>query len=372
MRHVITLLVENEFGVLTRIAGLFSGRGFNIESLCVAETLDPTVSTMTIVTRGDDQIIEQVLKQLNKLISVIKVVDLIEKDFVEREMVLVKVSATPETREEILRVVDIFRGKVIDVGAKTYTIEVTGDEKKINALLALLKPLGIKELVRTGRVAMIRGSKITTEPGNLDHRTTHCDPSVAARDPRFFIITGKEQEMKIYYDKDANLNHLKGKKIAIIGYGSQGHAQAQNLRDSGLNVIVSEMKGTENYQFALRDGFKPITASEASKQADLIQILTQDHVQAKLYEKDVKPHLQKGKNPLVLPWVQYSLRPDRPSQRDRCGDDRPERSWPSGAKRISKGSRRPIAWWLSIRIFQRRPSRPPWPMPKASAPLEPV
>jgi acetolactate synthase-1/3 small subunit len=99
------------------------------------------------------------------LISVIKVVDLIEKDFVEREMVLVKVSATPETREEILRVADIFRGKVVDVGAKTYTIEVTGDEKKINALLALLKPLGIKELVRTGRVAMIRGSKITTEPG---------------------------------------------------------------------------------------------------------------------------------------------------------------------------------------------------------------
>jgi acetolactate synthase-1/3 small subunit len=166
MRHVITLLVENEFGVLTRIAGLFSGRGFNIESLCVAETLDPTVSTMTIVTRGDDQIIEQVLKQLNKLIPVIKVVDLIEKDFVEREMVLVKVSANAETREEILRVVDIFRGKVIDVGSKTYTIEVTGDEKKINAILALLKPLGIKELVRTGHVAMVRGSKVSTEPGS--------------------------------------------------------------------------------------------------------------------------------------------------------------------------------------------------------------
>jgi acetolactate synthase-1/3 small subunit len=166
MRHVITLLVENEFGVLTRITGLFSGRGFNIESLCVAETLDPTVSTMTIVTRGDDQIIEQVLKQLNKLIPVIKVVDLIEKDFVEREMVLVKVSANAETREEILRVVDIFRGKVIDVGSKTYTIEVTGDEKKINAILALLKPLGIKELVRTGHVAMVRGSKVSTEPGS--------------------------------------------------------------------------------------------------------------------------------------------------------------------------------------------------------------
>ncbi len=163
MRHVISLLVENEFGVLARVAGLFSGRGFNIESLSVAETLDPTVSTMTIVTRGDDQIIEQVIKQLNKLISVIKVVDLMEKDFVEREMVLVKVSANAETREEILRVVDIFRGKVIDVGSKTYTIEVTGDEKKINAILALLKPLGVKELIRTGRVAMVRGSKLSTE-----------------------------------------------------------------------------------------------------------------------------------------------------------------------------------------------------------------
>jgi ketol-acid reductoisomerase len=101
--------------------------------------------------------------------------------------------------------------------------------------------------------------------------------------------------MKIYYDKDANFNSLKGKKIAIIGYGSQGHAQAQNLRDSGLQVIVAELKGTENYQFALQDGFKPITTGEASKQADLIQILTQDHVQAKLYEMDVKPNLQKGK-----------------------------------------------------------------------------
>ena len=164
MRHVITLQVENEFGVLARIAGLFSGRGFNIESLSVAETLDPTVSSMTVVTRGDDTIIEQVLKQLNKLVPVIKVVDLIDKDFVEREMILIKVSATPHTREEVLRVVEIFRGKVVDVGTKTYTIEVTGDEKKIDAILNLLKPLGIKEMVRTGRVAMVRGSKPSSEP----------------------------------------------------------------------------------------------------------------------------------------------------------------------------------------------------------------
>jgi acetolactate synthase-1/3 small subunit len=164
MRHVITLMVENEFGVLARVAGLFSGRGFNIESLSVAETLDPTVSTMTIVTGGDDQIIEQVIKQLNKLISVIKVVDLIEKDFVERAMVLIKVSANAETRGEVLRIADIFRAKIIDVGSKTYTIEVTGDKRKIDAILSLLKPIGIKELVRTGHVAMLRGSKASTEP----------------------------------------------------------------------------------------------------------------------------------------------------------------------------------------------------------------
>jgi len=101
--------------------------------------------------------------------------------------------------------------------------------------------------------------------------------------------------MKIYYDKDANLNHLKGKKIAIIGYGSQGHAQAQNLRDSGLDVVVAELKGTENFQLALKDGFKPVTSGEASKQSDLIQILAQDHLQAKLYEEDVKPNLRAGK-----------------------------------------------------------------------------
>ena len=159
MRHIVSVLVENEFGVLSRVAGLFSGRGFNIESLCVAETLDPTVSTMTIVTTGNDAIIEQVLKQLNKLINVIKVVDFKEIDYVSREMVLVKVSADEKVREEVLRMVEIFRGRIIDVSPKTYTIMITGDEAKIGAFLALIRPLGIKELVRTGPIAMTRGEK---------------------------------------------------------------------------------------------------------------------------------------------------------------------------------------------------------------------
>ncbi len=162
MRHVISVLVENEFGVLTRVAGLFSGRGFNIESLCVAETLDPKVSAMTIVTTGSDAILEQILKQLNKLINVIKVTDFKDTDYVSREMVLVKVKADEKTREEILRMVEIFRGRVIDVSARTYTLLMTGSEEKVRAFLNLVRPLGIKELVRTGPVAMVRGDKTVT------------------------------------------------------------------------------------------------------------------------------------------------------------------------------------------------------------------
>jgi len=160
LRHTISVLVENEFGVLSRVAGLFSGRGFNIESLCVAESLDPTVSTMTIVTSGNDAIIEQVLKQLNKLINVIKVVDFKDLDYVSREMVLVKLNAEERTREEILRMVEIFRGKIVDVSPKSYTLLITGDEEKIKAFVNLVKPLGIKEIVRTGPIAMARGDKV--------------------------------------------------------------------------------------------------------------------------------------------------------------------------------------------------------------------
>ncbi len=157
MRHTISVMVENEFGVLSRVSGLFSGRGFNIESLSVAETLDPSVSRMTIVTSGNDAIVEQILKQLNKLISVIKVVDLTDADTVDRELVLIKVNAESETKAEVLRLVDIFRAQVVDVAPRCYTIEMTGDEEKVNALVQLLKPIGIREIVRTGLVSIARG-----------------------------------------------------------------------------------------------------------------------------------------------------------------------------------------------------------------------
>ncbi|MEW6615123.1 MAG: acetolactate synthase small subunit [Thermodesulfobacteriota bacterium] len=159
MRHTISALVLNQPGVLARVAGLFSGRGFNIESLCVGETLDPSVSRMTIVTRGNDQIIEQITKQLNKLVDIIKVVDFFGNDYIDREMILIKVMAESSSRAEILRITDIFRGKIVDVTPKSYTIEVSGDENKIQAIIDLLKPMGIKEVVRTGKVAISRGSK---------------------------------------------------------------------------------------------------------------------------------------------------------------------------------------------------------------------
>ncbi len=158
-KHTIAVLVENKFGVLSRVAGLFSARGYNIESLSVGETLDPTVSRMTLVVRGDAFIIEQVLKQLHKLIDVIKVTDLSEEDHVEREMLLIRVNAEPSARAEILRVGDIFRAKVVDVTATSYTLEVTGEESKIDAIVELLRPFGIQELVRTGKVAIVRGPK---------------------------------------------------------------------------------------------------------------------------------------------------------------------------------------------------------------------
>ena len=158
-RHMLSMLVDNQAGVLSRVSGLFSGRGFNIDSLCVSETTDPLISRITMVAVGDMSILEQIKKQLNKLINVIKIMDFTDADFVQRETALIKVRAKPEHRAEILRMADIFHSKVVDVGAEYYTLEVTGDGGKITAFLQLLKPIGIKEVARTGAVALARERK---------------------------------------------------------------------------------------------------------------------------------------------------------------------------------------------------------------------
>lgn len=153
-KHILSVLVENKFGVLARVAGLFSARGFNIDSLAVAETEDPTISRMTITLRGDERILEQVKKQLNKLIDVIKVLDYTRKECIDREVVLIKVSVAEKKRQDVLKTIDAVGAKVIDVGPGTITVEETGDAARIHALLELLRPYGIEEIVRSGRIAI--------------------------------------------------------------------------------------------------------------------------------------------------------------------------------------------------------------------------
>ncbi|MGA2247371.1 MAG: acetolactate synthase small subunit [Verrucomicrobiota bacterium] len=156
MRHTISILVENKFGVLTRVAGLFSGRGYNIDSLNVAPTHDSTASRMTIVTHGDEATIEQIIKQLNKLPDVLTVQDFHNGEHVDRELVLVKVAVDSKTRAEVMQITDIFRAKIVDVQPKTLTVEITGDEGKMDKFLELMNTFGVQELARTGKVALPR------------------------------------------------------------------------------------------------------------------------------------------------------------------------------------------------------------------------
>ena len=160
MKHTISILLENEAVALSRVVGLFSARGYNIETLTVAPTEDPTLSRMTIVTSGSDDVIEQITKHLNRLIEVVKVVDLSEAPFIERELMLIKVRAVGKDREEMKRLADIFRGRVIDVTEKTYTIELTGDRTKIDAFIEAIDHAAILETVRTGGSGIARGERV--------------------------------------------------------------------------------------------------------------------------------------------------------------------------------------------------------------------
>jgi acetolactate synthase-1/3 small subunit len=159
--HTISVLVENEFGVLARVAGLFSSRGFNIESLTVNEDpIDPTVSRIVVVSSGDDQVLEQINKQLNKLVSVIKVTDFKDVETVDRELIMVKIAVDERSRSELDAIVQAFRAHVVDIGPRSQTVEITGDSAKIKAFIGLIRPLGIKEIVRTGKIAMARAVQL--------------------------------------------------------------------------------------------------------------------------------------------------------------------------------------------------------------------
>jgi acetolactate synthase-1/3 small subunit len=159
MKHTISVLVENHFGVLARIAGLFSARGYNIDSLCVGETENPAISRMTVVVHGDDLVIEQLIKQLNKLVDTIEVVDLTQTGFVERELAMVKVGVRSKQRTEVIEIANIFRAKVVDVSADSMIFEITGSDAKVEAFIDMVRSFGIKELVRTGEIAISRSSR---------------------------------------------------------------------------------------------------------------------------------------------------------------------------------------------------------------------
>jgi len=173
MQHTVSVLVENHFGVLARVAGLFSARGFNIDSLAVGETQDSEVSRMTVVAKGDDRVVEQIMKQLNKLVDVIRVEDLTSEDMIVRELVLVKVGANTSNRNDIMHVVNTFRAKIVDVNPESLTIEVTGSEGKIDAMLELLRPFNLREVVRTGQIAMARRGELKA-PSKCGAKTEAC------------------------------------------------------------------------------------------------------------------------------------------------------------------------------------------------------
>jgi len=159
VKHIISAMVQNESGVLAHISGLFAGRGFNIDSLTVGETEDPDVSRMTIVAEGDEEILEQIVKQLRKVITVISVRDYSDASYVERDLMLMKVNVAPARRSEVIELVNLFRGRVVDVGMNELMVELSGPEEKVEAFIALVRPYGIKEVCRTGRIAMLRGAK---------------------------------------------------------------------------------------------------------------------------------------------------------------------------------------------------------------------
>ena len=255
MRRMLTAKLQNRSGVLNRFTGVLSRRQVNIESISVGASEDPNVSRITIIIDVNSQNeVEQIIKQLNRQIDVIRIRDITDQPHLEREVILVKVSAPTSKRAEILAIIQPFRASVVDVAPSSITIQMTGDAEKSEALLRVIRPYGIKNIARTGHITMA---------------------------------------VQMEYEKDVKVAALDGKKIAVIGYGSQGHAHAQNLRDSGHDVIIGVRPG-KSFDKAKEDGFDTYTVAEATKLADVIMILAPDEIQQELYEAEIAPNLEAG------------------------------------------------------------------------------
>ena len=265
------------------------------------------MSRMTIVTAGSDDVIEQITKQLNKLVEVVKVVDLTEGNHIERELMLVKVRAAGKDREEMKRLADIFRGRILDVTDKSYTIELTGTGDKLDAFLQAIEPGVILETVRTGAS---RHRARRADPAGLD---SNADPT----------STG-ETRMKVYYEKDADLSLIKGKKVTIVGYGSQGHAHAQNLNDSGIKVTVGLRKGGASWDKAKKAGLKVAEVGDAVQGRRRRDDADARRAHRRGVQERRRAEHQEGRDARVRARLQHPLRPGRAARRPRRRDDRAE------------------------------------------------
>ena len=235
--HTLSLLVENKPGVLHRIAGLFSRRGYNIASLTVGPTEVPDYSRITIVVRLGSKSVEQVVRQVQKLVPVVEVRELSPQDLIERELILVKIRTPESNHSELRALAETYEATIVDVSPDALVVEASGTAGKLDALEERLRPFGIQELCRSGRIALERGFKTLAPPASR----ARCRPPDHSPDTKV-----NHMAATIYYDKDANLDLLKKRKVAVIGYGSQGHAHALNLRDSGVDVRVGLAAGSKS------------------------------------------------------------------------------------------------------------------------------
>ena len=316
-RHTLSVLVENKPGVLARIAGLFARRGYNIDSLAVGPTEHVEVSRMTIVVTVEDSPLEQVTKQLNKLVEVIKIVELDGSASVNRELLLVKVRADAESRGQILDVVELFRAKVVDVSPDTVVVQAIGNVDKLADLRRLLEPFGIRELVQSGhgrhrprpsldlRADPAPGRRTVPVTGWMNTRSTGCPVPLRSlqrsrsdsKRPRSSPAPppeGAPTVAQMFYDDDADLALIQGKNVAVLGYGSQGHAHALSLRDSGVDVRVGLPEGSKSRAKAVAEGLRVLTPAEAVEEADVIVILAPDHKQRQALHRGRRAHITPG------------------------------------------------------------------------------
>ena len=303
--HTLSVLVEDKPGVLTRVAGLFSARGFNIDSLAVGPTETEGLSRMTIVVNVESKPLEQVTKQLNKLINVIKILEHDSGSAVERELMLAKVRAKGDARARIMEIAEVFRVSIVDVTKTTLTVEASGKPEKLEALRELLSEYGIVELSRTGRIALVpRGPRDQGEgraPGReggggrgrvgMDRRGRVASPTIRTEG----LATAKGTQMAtIYHEQDTDVSALAGQKIAVLGFGSQGHAHAQNLKDSGHDVRVGLRPGSSSRAKAEEAGLRVLDTPEAVAEADVVMVLLPDTSHGKVYTEEIAPNLNAG------------------------------------------------------------------------------